>query len=757
MGLRTFAADLLPQAMRPPLPRADEPAEAPTTFAALTERLHYLSKADLKQVREAYRFADEAHLGQYRASGEPYITHPVAVAGLCAQWRLDAQAIMAALMHDAMEDCGVTKPELIERFGAPAAELVDGLTKLDRLRFNTREESQAESFRKMLMAMSRDVRVILIKLADRLHNMRTMAAMAPASRQRIAAETLDIYAPIAHRLGLDRTYRELEELAFRHLHPWRHAALERALQRARGHRRDIVERVRKDVERAFGVAKMRITIAGREKTVHSIYRKMREKHVGFTQVNDIFGFRITVPTLPDCYLALGVLHQMYKPLPGRFKDYVAIPKANGYQSLHTTLVSPLGTPVEFQIRTETMHAVAENGIAAHWMYKLGTDGAVPGRDAQSLGATWLQSLVDIQDDTRDSAEFLEHVKVDLFPDAVYVFTPRTKILALPRGATPVDFAYAIHSDVGDRCVAAKVNGEAVLLRTELRSGDVVEIITAPGARPNPAWLNHVRTGRARAKIRHHLKTMEQEESIALGEKMLAQALRAEGLRLPPEDEADAEAAALWHQLSRWAGVRHRGELLVDIGLGRKIAVIVAKRLAQMLAERGTRPDAVTLTLGHYAADDSAHRQGVVFIDGSQDSTVRLATCCRPIPGDAITGYLGRGEGLLVHTADCRTGRRLYERDSERWMHVEWAEEPVRAFETALAIEVGNAKGALAQVASAISNAEADITRIDMGHESGNEVAELRLLVAVRDRVHLAEVMRALRRAVPVLKVSRIKP
>ena len=753
MGLRTFAADLLPQAMRPPLPRADEPAEAPTTFAALTERLHYLSKADLKQVREAYRFADEAHLGQYRASGEPYITHPVAVAGLCAQWRLDAQAIMAALMHDAMEDCGVTKPELIERFGAPAAELVDGLTKLDRLRFDTREESQAESFRKMLMAMSRDVRVILIKLADRLHNMRTMAAMAPASRQRIAAETLDIYAPIAHRLGLDRTYRELQELAFRHLHPWRHATLEQALQRARGHRRDIVERVRKDVERAFGTAKMRIAIAGREKTVHSIYRKMRDKHVGFTQVNDIFGFRITVPTLPDCYFALGVLHQMYKPLPGRFKDYVAIPKANGYQSLHTTLVSPLGTPVEFQIRTETMHAVAENGIAAHWMYKLGPDGAVPGRDAQSLGATWLQSLVDIQDDTRDSAEFLEHVKVDLFPDAVYVFTPRTKILALPRGATPVDFAYAIHSDVGDRCVAAKVNGEPVLLRTELRSGDVVEIITAPGARPNPAWLNHVRTGRARAKIRHHLKTMEQEESLALGEKMLAQALRAEGLRLPPEDGA----AALWQQLSRWAGVRHRGELLVDIGLGRKIAVIVAKRLAQMMAERGTRPDAVTLTLGHYGADDSAHRQGVVFIDGSQDSTVRLATCCRPIPGDAITGYLGRGEGLLVHTADCRTGRRLYERDSERWMHVEWAEEPARAFEAALAIEVGNAKGALAQVASAISNAEADITRIDMGHESGNEVAELRLLVAVRDRVHLAEVMRALRRAAPVLKVSRVKP
>jgi GTP pyrophosphokinase/guanosine-3',5'-bis(diphosphate) 3'-pyrophosphohydrolase len=391
------------------------------------------------------------------------------------------------------------------------------------------------------------------------------------------------------------------------------------------------------------------------------------------------------------------------------------------------------------------------------MYKLGPDGRASTGDAQTLGATWLQSLVDIQDDTRDSAEFLEHVKVDLFPDAVYVFTPRSKILALPRGATPVDFAYAIHSDVGDRCVAVKVNGEPVLLRTELRSGDVVEIITAPGARPNPAWLNHVRTGRARAKIRHYLRTMEQEESHALGEKMLAQALRAEGLPLPADGADDEAAASLWQQLARWAGVRNRSELLVDIGLGRRIAVIVAKRMAQMMAERGVRPDAVTLTLGHYAPDDAALKQGVVFIDGSQDSTIRLATCCRPIPGDAVTGYLGKGEGLTVHTDDCRTARRLHERDSERWMHVEWAEQPVRTFETGLVVEVGNSKGALAQVASAIGNAEADITRIDMGHESGNEVAELRLLVAVRDRTHLADVMRTLRRAAPVLKVARIKP
>jgi GTP pyrophosphokinase/guanosine-3',5'-bis(diphosphate) 3'-pyrophosphohydrolase len=588
--------------------------------------------------------------------------------------------------------------------------------------------------------------------------MRTMLAMVPHKRQRIAAETLDIYAPIAHRLGLNQTYRELQELSFQHLYPWRHAVLWRALQRARGHRRDIVERVQKDVEKAFGTAKIRLGISGREKTVFSIYRKMREKHLSFTQVSDLFGFRITVPGLPECYLSLGVLHQLYKPVPGRFKDYVAIPKANGYQSLHTTLVSPLGTAVEFQIRTEAMHAVAEKGIAAHWMYKLDAGGKkATGSDSQTLGATWLQSLVEIQDETRDAAEFLEHVKIDLFPDEVYVFTPRSKILALPRGATPVDFAYAIHSDVGDRCVAAKVNGEPVSLRAELHSGDVVEVVTATGARPNPAWLNHVRTGRARSKIRNYLKTMEQEESLALGRQMLAQAMRAEGLALPSEDPADEASAAVWQQLTRWSGSRSAAELLVDIGLGRKIAVIVAKRLAQMLAERGTRPDAVTLTLGHFAADENVARQGVVFIDGGQEGTVRLAPCCRPIPGDPIAGYLGKGEGLLVHTADCHTGRRLFERDSERWMHVEWAEEPVRAFETGLLVMVVNGKGALAQVATAVSRAEADITHIDMGQEKGMESAELRLVVSVRDRTHLAEVMRGLHRAPAVMKASRIKP
>jgi GTP pyrophosphokinase/guanosine-3',5'-bis(diphosphate) 3'-pyrophosphohydrolase len=742
---------------RPPAPPAHPltPGDAAAaSFAALTGKLEYLDAADIRRVRDAYRFADEAHLGQFRASGEPYITHPIAVAGLCAEWKLDAQAIMAALMHDAMEDCGISKAELIERFGAPTADLVDGLTKLDKLRFSTREESQAESFRKMLLAMTRDVRVILVKLADRLHNMRTMDAVERAKRVRIAAETLEIYAPIAHRLGLNQTYRELQELSFKHLKPWREAALSKAVQKARGFRRDIVERIQKDVEKAFAHAKLKAQIFGREKTLYSIYTKMVEKHLSFAQVNDIFGFRIVVGTLPECYSALGVLHQLMKPVPGRFKDYIAIPKANGYQSLHTTLVSPLGTAVEFQIRTEPMHAVAEKGIAAHWLYKEHDDAPTHGQEAQRLGALWLQSLLDIQDETRDAGEFLEHVKIDLYPDAVYVFTPRSKILALPRGATPVDFAYAIHTDVGDHCVAANVNGEPVPLRAELKSGDVVEIISAPNARPNPAWLNFVCTGRARSKIRHYLKNMEQEESQSLGEKMLAQALRAEGLTLPPED---GDGAQVWQQLLRWTGNKSRDDLFTDIGLGRKIATIVATRLTRLLAEGGVRAGAVALTLGRYAVDDSMPSQGLVLIDGSEGASVQLAHCCRPIPGDQIVGNLGRGEGLTVHTADCGVGKRLLERDSERWMRVDWAEQPTRSFETAVSLLVKNGKGVLAQVASAVSHAEADITHIDMGQEPASATTELTLLLSVRDRLHLAEVMRTLKRSPAVLRVSRVKP
>jgi len=755
MGIRSFAAELLPSALqglqRVTTAAPAAPKQQAASFAALLDKLAYLGKPELKLIREAYKFADEAHLGQFRASGEPYITHPIAVAGLVADWRLDAQAVMAALMHDAMEDCGITKSELIERFGAPTADLVDGLTKLDKLQFSTREEGQAESFRKMLLAMARDVRVILIKLADRLHNMRTVLAIAEDRRQRMARETLDIYAPIAHRLGLNQTFRELQELSFACLNPWRHAALAKALERARGHRRDIVERVEQEVVRAFAAAKIKVQVGGREKTCYSIYRKMREKHTGFAQVSDIFGFRIVVGTLNECYLALGVLHQLYKPVPGRFKDYIAIPKLNGYQSLHTTLVSPLGTAVEFQIRTGPMHAVAESGIAAHWLYKTKDKDS---DEAQRMGSMWLQSLLDIQDETRDAAEFLEHVKIDLVPDSVYVFTPKSKILSLPRGATPVDFAYAIHSDVGDHTVAARVNNEPVALRTELRSGDVVEVVTAPGARPNPNWLNFVRTGRARSKIRHHLKTMELEESHAMGERLLTQAMRAEGLQLPAADETNH---ALWQQLLRWSGNRTRGELLTDIAIGRKIATIVAKQLSKFMVEQGTRPDAVTLTLGRYASEDGMHGHSLVVVDGSEGASLQLATCCRPIPGDTIVGYLGRGEALLVHTAECHVARRQADKDPERWMRVEWAEEPTRTFETAVTVLVRNGKGVLAQVASAVSASQADITHIDMGEDRASETTELRLLISVRDRQHLADVLRALRRASPVIRAARVKP
>ncbi|MFM8344664.1 MAG: RelA/SpoT family protein [Betaproteobacteria bacterium] len=757
MGLRSLAADLLPTALQGGLwaaragaPKAQQPEVA--SFAALSEALGYLPKGDLKLVREAFKFADAAHLGQFRASGEPYITHPIAVAGLCAGWRLDAQAIMAALMHDAMEDCGVTKPELIERFGAPTAELVDGLTKLDKLQFSTREESQAESFRKMLLAMTRDVRVILVKLADRLHNMRTMAAMAPAKRGRIARDTLDIYAPIAHRLGLNQVYRELQELSFAHLHPWRHAAVNKAVQRSRGWRRDIVERVEREVQQAFEDSRLKVGISGREKTAYSIYRKMREKHSSFAQVNDLFGFRVVVPDKIDCYTALGVLHQLYKPVPGRFKDYIAIPKANGYQSLHTTLVSPLGTAVEFQIRSQAMDAVAESGIAAHWMYK----SKESAHDAQQLGAMWLKSLIDIQDETRDPAEFLEHLKIDLAPDSVYVFTPKSRILALPRGATPVDFAYAIHSDVGDHCVAAQVNGEAVALSTELSSGDVVEVTTSPSAKPNPAWLNFVSTGRARSKIRHFLKTLEQEESYLMGERLLTQALRAEGLVMPDTRGDDAPAEVIWAALVRWAGSRNRSELFIDIGTGRKIATIVAKRLARLLVEAGQRPDAITLSMGRFAASAEDPGHGLVLLDGSEGASVKYAQCCRPIPGDAVVGYLGRGEGLTVHTAECSVARKLGQRDSEHWMPVDWAEETVRPFETAISTVLRNGKGVLAQVAQAVALAEADITHLDMGDNRADDVTTPRLVLHLRDRQQLADVLRRLRRSPPVIRVSRLK-
>lgn len=721
------------------------------SFAGLTAKLDYLSPTDLAQVRLAYRFADQAHLGQLRDSGEPYITHPIAVAAQCAEWKLDAQALMAALLHDALEDCSVTKVELLERFGSPVAELVDGLTKLDKLHFNTREEIQAESFRKMLLAMARDVRVILIKLADRTHNMRTLSNAPREKWQRIASETLDIYAPIANRLGLNQTYRELQNLAFRYLRPWRYAILSKAVAKARSRRRDLIQKVQREVDTAFANTGMDVRIAGREKTLYSIYKKMDEKHLSFAQVTDIYGFRILVPSVIDCYTALGTLHQLYKPVPGKFKDHIAIGKLNGYQSLHTTLVGPSGVNVEFQVRTEAMHLVAESGVAAHWLYKINKpQGATTG---DWLGSKWLQSLLDIEDETRDAAEFWDHVKVDLFPDAVYVFTPKSQIMALPRGATVVDFAYAIHSNVGDRTLAARINGEQVPLRTEIKNGDVIEIVTAPDSTPNPAWLGFVRTARARSKIRQHLKTMAQAESEDLGQKMLAQALRAEGIEKLPDDTGINKL--LWEKLLRFSGNKSMSELFMDIGLGKRIAGIVAKRLLSLLTDRGEKPDAVLLTRERYTASDEVSQGGVV-IDGSENASVRFAPCCRPVPGDAIVGYLGRGEGLMVHASDCTVANRLKQKDSERFINVEWSDDPVRTFETEILVTVINGKGVLARVAAALAAAEADITHIDMEDEAAQDATDLRFVIAVRDSKQLELALHNLRRTQSVLKAQRAK-
>jgi GTP pyrophosphokinase len=649
-----------------------------------------------------------------------------------------------------MEDCGITKTDLIERFGIQVAELVDGLTKLDKLEFNTREENQAESFRKMLLAMARDVRVILVKLADRSHNMRTMGDMPRSKWGRISSETLEIYVPIAHRLGLNQTYRELQDLAFKHLLPWRYKVLSKAVQKSRQRRRDLMQRVQHELELTFDKSHLPVKISGREKTLYSIYKKMNDKHLSFAQVTDIYGFRLILPTVTDCYTALGLLHQLYKPVPGKFKDHIAIAKLNGYQSLHTTLVGPSGLNVEFQMRTEAMHVVAEAGVAAHWLYKANESADNAG---QQLNHKWLQSLLDIQDETRDATEFWDHVKVDLFPDAVYVFTPKSKIMALPRGATIVDFAYAVHSDIGDRTMAAKINGEQVPLRTELKNGDVVEVITSTVAAPNPAWLGFVRTGRARSKIRHHLKTLAQVESQDLGLKLLAQALRAEGIEeLPALDETNQ---ALWDKLLRFTASKSQEELLIDIGLGKRVASIVAKRITTLLSEQGQKPDAVLLSQERFTAHEKLS-QGAVIVDGSENASVQYAACCHPVPGDSIVGYLGRGEGLVVHTAQCAVGQKLKHKDSERFIAVVWSEEPTRSFEASLVVTVTNGKGVLAKVAAAITSAEADITWVSMADEvTGQEATDLRFVITVRDTQHMEQVIRNLRRVSAVVQAERV--
>jgi guanosine-3',5'-bis(diphosphate) 3'-pyrophosphohydrolase len=699
----------------------------------------YLTASELKKVKEAYRFSDEMHLGQMRKSGEPYISHPIAVAEICADWKLDAQAIMAALLHDVMEDQDVKKDELIERFGAPVATLVDGLSKLDKIEFQSQIEVQAENFRKMLLAMARDVRVILVKLADRLHNMRTLAHMSPEKQRRIARETMEVYVPIAHRLGLNNIYRELQDLAFAHLYPLRYKTLSKAIKAARGNRREVVSKILDSVNSTLAATSIEAQVSGREKTLFGVYRKMRNKHLSFSQVLDVYGFRVVVDSFANCYVALGTLHALYKPMPGKFKDYIAIPKLNGYQSLHTTLIGPYGTPVEFQIRTQEMNRVAESGVAAHWLYK-NEDASLS--DLQQRTHAWLQSLLDIQKQTGDSAEFLEHVKVDLFPDSVYVFTPKSTIIALPRGATVLDFAYTIHTDIGDQAIAAKVNHEQAALRTELRNGDIVEIVTAPSSRPSPNWLTFVRTGKARSAIRHHLRTANLSESTELGKRLLAQALTA--LNIDP-----MLPAALAEKLLNESSAKSLDDLYADIGVGKRMATLVARHIHGLLEDD---PEAASPPAAE--SDSRSGKLDPVIISGTEGVSVQLAACCQPIPGDDMIGQLRRDQGLTVHATDCDLARRQVAKEPDRWIDVAWDSELTRRFDCRIKVLVQNEKGVLARVAAEIGESDANITYVGMDDDKVNMMQQLRFTVQVEDRVHLARMMRNVRRIPGVARILR---
>jgi guanosine-3',5'-bis(diphosphate) 3'-pyrophosphohydrolase len=693
------------------------------------DRFGYLKPKDVARLADAYRFSEAAHAGQTRQSGDPYISHPLAVAEILAGWHLDGQTLMAALLHDVTEDTSVTKDEISDTFGKPVADLVDGVSKLDRIEFQSAEDAQAENFRKMLLAMARDVRVILIKLADRLHNMRTLGAVPPAKRRRVARETMEIYAPIANRLGLNTLYHELQELAFSHLYPARYKVLAKATKAARGNRREMIGRTLEAVKKKLLDSGIAATVQGREKHVYSTYRKMQEKHLSFSEVHDIFGCRVVVKDVSSCYLALGALHALYKPIPGKFKDYIAIPKANGYQSLHTDLIGPYGVPVEVQVRTDEMHRLAESGVASHWMYKDDSDKL---SELQKQTHRWLQSLLEIQHQSGDPQEFLEHVKVDLFPDEVYVFTPKGRILSLPRGATAVDFAYAVHTDIGNRCVAAKVNGELVPLRTELRNGDRVEIITASHAKPSPGWLQYVRTGKARSNIRHFLKTMQYEESAGLGERLLDQALKNLTGAFADIDEAS------WERAVRDSGARSREELLADIGLGKRLPAVVARRLLRKSDSR-----------------DDAKPAGSVTIRGTEGMAVQLATCCRPIPGDTIVGSIKKGQGLVVHATDCRSTVRSRTNEPDQWIDVEWDARTTRLFQAAISVMVENQRGVLAKVASEIAEAGSNIDAISM-EEDRTVFTAMHFVLEVANRQHLARVMRALRRLPDVKKITRVR-
>jgi GTP diphosphokinase / guanosine-3',5'-bis(diphosphate) 3'-diphosphatase len=700
-----------------------------TGISQLLDKLEaYLSPAQVERVREAYDFGAEKHQGQKRVSGEPYITHPVAVADILADLRLDADTLVAAILHDVIEDTPTAKAEIASIFGQVVAELVDGVSKLDQIQFKNRQEAQAESFRKMLLAMVRDIRVIMVKLADRMHNMRTLGVMPPVKRRRSARETLEIYAPIAERLGLYAVKLELEDLGFRALYPYRYKVLERELKRARGNQKEFIAKIAETFKGALKKATIEGAVEGREKHLYSIYKKMQNKKISINEMVDVYGFRIIVDNADVCYRVLGLVHSVYKPMPGRFKDYIAIPRVNGYQSLHTTLFGPNGVPIEVQIRSEQMHRVAESGIAAHWKYKSGGD--TFGGVEHDRAREWLASLVQIQEGG-SSEEFLESVKVDLFPDKVYVFTPKGKILRLPTGATTVDFAYAIHTDVGNRCVAAKVDRRLVPLRTPLRNGQTVEIITAKGAKPNPSWSSFLVTAKARAAIRQYLKNLKKGDALELGRRLLGLALEEFSLNLKKIPAAQIDAVV------KELNLRDADELYEKIGLGERLAPLVARRLQPAKGEG----DVV-----------HTHAGGPLMIAGTEGLLVTYARCCFPIPNDPIMAYLSAGRGVMIHRQNCGNLAE-YRKQPDKWLSVAWESTRGRLFGSEIQLEINNRVGVLAAVASSIAGTETNIDQVSLEERDVNS-SSLKFQVQVRDRKHLARVIRTVKRMPDVQRVFR---
>ena len=694
-------------------------------IAQLVSKLEsYLPPDQVDRVREAYEVAEAAHKGQKRRSGEPYITHPVAVADILADLRMDGATLAAAILHDVVEDTGVSGEEITERFGGEIADIVDGVTKLDQIQFKSRKEAQAESFRKMILAMVRDIRVIMVKLSDRVHNMRTLGAMPPAKRRLVARETLDIYAPIANRLGIHSIKLELEDLGFKALYPRRYRVIERELKRSRGNQKEFLPKITRNLKRALERAGIDGKVEAREKHLFSVYAKMRRKKVALNEVIDVFGVRVVVGTVDECYRVLGLAHGLYRPMPGRFKDYIAIPRVNGYQSLHTSLFGPNGMPIEVQIRTREMHELAESGIAAHWSYKTGeTDGA----ERQERAREWLKNVAQLQD--APAEEVLESVKVDLFPDKVYVFTPKGDIMRMPRGATCVDFAYAVHTDVGNRCVAAKIDRRLVPLRTVLRNGQTVEVITARGAQPNPVWANFVVTAKARAAIRQYLKGLKRGEAMDFGTRLLNQSLEEFRLTLRglPSGRLDQVATAL--------GLRDGKHLLEQIGLGERPAPLVARRL---LPRESDMPP--------------PGQQAPVSIAGTEGLVVSYARCCFPVPPDPIVAYLSSGRGVVIHRDNCGNVAG-FRKQPEKWIPAVWEKQPNRTFSSEIKVHVTNRMGVLAQVAAQIAAQETNIDHVNVTAE-GDDTSVITLEIEVRDRSHLARVLRAIKAMPDVLEVQR---